>query len=220
MSPSAEPHAQPAARFADRRVAGRELAQLLSAYRDREDVVVLGLPRGGVPVAYEVARSLEAPLDVLLVRKLGVPRHEELAFGAIASGGVRVLNPEVLTDARISRARIDRVTAEQQVELERREALYRGDRPALELRGSTAILVDDGLATGATMRAAVEAVRQLGASPVVAVPVAPPETCDALRRCADAVLCCVAPARFVAVGLWYGDFTATSDEEVQELLAL
>jgi putative phosphoribosyl transferase len=205
--------------FADRCAAGRQLAAKLSAYAAREDVIVLGLPRGGVPVAYEVALALEAPLDVMLVRKLGVPRQPELAFGAIASGGVLVLNPDVLAQARIGPARIDEITAEQLRELERREQLYRAGLPALALRGRTAVIVDDGLATGATMRAAVRAVRQLGAAPVVAVPVAPRQTCGALRRDTDEVVCLIMPEPFRAVGLWYRDFTPTSDEHVRELLA-
>lgn len=206
------------ARFADRRAAGRLLATQLVSYADRDDVVVLALPRGGVPVAYEVALALRAPLDLLLVRKLGVPRHEELAFGAIASGGVRVLNREVLAEARLTSAQIEQITVQQQRELERREALYRGGRAPLPLRGRTALIVDDGLATGATMRAAVAAVRQLHAKPVVAVPVGAPSTRAALTRSADAVVCAITAEPFVAVGLWYGDFEPTSDEEVRELL--
>lgn len=206
--------------FDDRRAAGRTLAEQLTGYAGRSDVVVLGLPRGGVPVAYEVALRLAAPLDVLLVRKLGVPRHEELAFGAIASGGVRVLNRGVLADARLRAEQIERVTAEQRLELDRREQLYRDAEAPLQLQGKTALLVDDGLATGATMRAAVEAVRELGASPVVAVPVAAAATCTALARSADALVCTVTPEPFVAVGLWYRDFEPTSDEEVRTLLAL
>ncbi len=208
-----------APRFPDRRAAGRLLAGQLRDYAGRPDVVILGLPRGGVPVAYEVALALEAPLDVLLVRKLGVPGHEELAFGAIASGGVRVLNPEVVLAARVTAAQIKRVAAEQQRELERREQLYRGGRTPLELAGRTAIIVDDGLATGATMRAAVQAVRQRQAHPVVAVPVAPVPTLDELSELADSVLCLITPEEFVAVGRWYDRFAATEDEEVQELLA-
>jgi predicted phosphoribosyltransferase len=207
------------ARFDDRRAAGRQLAARLASYAELEDVVVLGLPRGGVPVAYEVALALRAPLDVLLVRKLGVPEHEELAFGAIASGGVRVLNPEVLAETRLTAERIDRITAEQQRELDRREALYRDGGAPLELSGKTALIVDDGLATGATMRAAVAAVRQLRASPIVAVPVAAPSTRAALARSADAVVCTITPEPFVAVGMWYRDFDPTSDGEVRELLA-
>ncbi len=207
------------AKFEDRRAAGRLLAAHLSSYAGRADAVVLGLPRGGVPVAYEVALALGVPLDILLVRKLGVPRHEELAFGAIASGGIRVLNAEVVAEAGLSSEQIARIAAEQELELDRREQLYRGGRPPLELDGRTAILVDDGLATGATMRAAVEAVHEQGARAVPAVPVAPAQTCTALARVAEDVLCPITPARFVAVGLWYHEFSATSDEEVRQLLA-
>lgn len=206
------------ARFTDRRAAGRLLAAQLAAYAGRADVVVLALPRGGVPVAYEVALALRAPLDLLLVRKLGVPGHEELAFGAIASGGVRVLNADVLAEARLTSKRIEQITVRQQQELARREALYRGTRAPLRLSGTTALIVDDGLATGATMRAAVAAVRQLDASPVVAAPVAAPSTRAALARSADAVICAITAEPFVAVGRWYEDFEPTSDEEVRELL--
>jgi putative phosphoribosyl transferase len=205
--------------FEDRRAAGRLLVPQLAAYAGRTDVVVLGLPRGGVPVAYEVALALGAPLDVLLVRKLGVPGHEELAFGAIASGGVRVLNSEVVAQTQVTLERIELTTAEQQLELERREQLYRDGAPALELTGRIAILVDDGLATGATMRAAVQATRIRQASPVVAVPVGPARTLAQLRAIADSVICTVIPREFVAVGFWYSDFTPTSDECVRELLA-
>jgi len=205
--------------FRDRRDAGRLLASQLSSYADRTDVVVLGLPRGGVPVAYEVARSLALPLDALLVRKLGVPRHEELAFGAIATGGVRVLNPDVVAETALSSQEIERIAARQTLELDRREQLYRQGKPQPELRGRTAILVDDGLATGATMRAAVEAVHGQDARAVVAVPVAPAQTCAQLAAAADAVVCPLAPEHFVAVGLWYGEFSPTGDEEVRQLLA-
>ncbi len=211
-------HAQEPA-FEDRRAAGRLLARQLAPYAGRTDVVVLGLPRGGVPVAYEVALALGTPMDVLLVRKLGVPGHEELAFGAIASGGVRVLNSEVVSQTHVSLERIERTTAEQQVELERRERLYRDGAPALELMGRIAILVDDGLATGATMRAAVQATRIRQASPVVAVPIAPAPTLAQLGAIADSVICTLVPREFGAVGFWYGDFTPTDDEEVRELLA-
>jgi putative phosphoribosyl transferase len=196
------------------------LAEQLRAYAGRDDLIVLGLPRGGVPVADEVALALGAPLDVMLVRKLGVPGQEELAFGAIASGGVRILNTDVIAAARLSPTRISDITAEQQCELDRRERLYRGTNSPLELSGSTAIIVDDGLATGATMRAAVEAVWQRGARPVVAVPVGADSTRAVLAHSADAVICTITPEPFIAVGLWYRDFTPTSDEEVSELLAL
>jgi putative phosphoribosyl transferase len=205
--------------FEDRRAAGRVLAKDLAPYAGRNDVVVLGLPRGGVPVAYEVALSLGTPLDVLLVRKLGVPGHEELAFGAIASGDVCVLNSEVVSEAHLGPDQIEQAAAEQRRELERREHLYRNGMAALELMGRTAILVDDGLATGATMRAAVQATRRSQASPVVAVPVAPARTLAQLRAIADAVVCPVVPEEFGAVGYWYRDFTPTSDREVRELLA-
>lgn len=206
--------------FADRRDAGRRLAEPLIAYAGRTDVIVLGLPRGGVPVAYEVASELRLPLDVMLVRKLGVPQQEELAFGAIASGGVRVLNADVIAEARLSTEQIQAVTAEQRLELERRERLYRGGAPPPRLRGLTAIVVDDGLATGATMRAAIQAVHEHGGRAVVAAPVGAASTRAALSSCADGVVCLLTPSRFVAVGHWYGDFGATGDDEVRELLAL
>ncbi|HJR59676.1 MAG TPA: phosphoribosyltransferase [Vicinamibacterales bacterium] len=204
--------------FQDRRAAGVELAARLDAYRG-DDVVVLALPRGGVPVAYEVAKALQAPLDIFLVRKLGVPGHRELAMGAIASGGVRVLNDDVVEWYGITPALIDAVTAEEQVELQRREQAYRGERPALRLDGRTVILVDDGLATGSTMKAAVQAVRAYSPRRIlVAVPVGAPETCRALSGMADEVICARTPVPFSAVGLWYRDFGQTSDEEVSELL--
>lgn len=206
-------------RFRDRHEAGRRLAAKLRHYATRPDVIVLALPRGGVPVGYEVAKALGAPLDVFVVRKLGLPWHEELAMGAIASGGVRVLDPDLLRAARVSEADLARVTAAEQAELERRERQYRGDRPFPDLRGKTVILVDDGLATGSTMRAAVAALRQEGPSRiVVAVPVAAPETCDAFGDIADEVVCAETPEPFRAVGLWYNDFSQTTDEEVHELL--
>jgi putative phosphoribosyl transferase len=205
--------------FRDRYAAGRQLAAKLVAYANRPDVVVLALPRGGVPVGYEVARALGAPLDVFVVRKLGLPWNEELAMGAIASGGVRVLDPDLIRFARVSEDEVQRITAAEQAELERRERRYRGDRPFPDLRGKTVILVDDGLATGSTMRAAVAALRQEGPSRVVvAVPVAAPETCGALRDVADEVVCTFTPEPFRGVGLWYDDFSQTTDDEVQELL--
>jgi putative phosphoribosyl transferase len=205
--------------FRDRHAAGRLLAEKLGAYANRPDVVVLALPRGGVPVGYEVARALGAPLDVFVVRKLGLPWNEELAMGAIASGGVRVLDPELIRFARVTEDDVQRITAAAQAELERRERRYRGDRPFPDLHGKTVILVDDGLATGSTMRAAVAALRQEGPSRVVvAVPVAAPETCGALRDVADEVVCAFTPDPFRGVGLWYDDFSQTSDDEVQELL--
>ncbi|OLB96650.1 MAG: phosphoribosyl transferase [Candidatus Rokubacteria bacterium 13_1_40CM_68_15] len=207
-------------RFHDRREAGRLLAEKLTAYADRPDVLVLALPRGGVPVAYEVARALRAPLDVFIVRKLGVPGYEELAMGAVATGGVRVLNDQVVNGLRIPDYVIDAVTAWEQQELARRESLYRGERPPPDVRGKTVILVDDGLATGSTMQAAVAALRQQQpARIVVAVPTAAPETCDALRAEVDEVICAITPEPFHSVGLWYKDFSQTTDDEVRELLA-
>jgi predicted phosphoribosyltransferase len=205
--------------FEDRFEAGRVLASRLEQYAHRGDVAVLALPRGGVPVGYEVAKSLNVPLDVLLVRKLGVPGHEELAMGAIASGGVRVLNDEVIESLGIGRDIIEAAAAREQGELERRQRLYRDDRPERDLRGVTVVLVDDGLATGSTMRAAAASVRQRGAARVVvAVPVAAAETCDLLRRQVDEVVCLVQPEPFRAVGLWYHDFAQTTDRQVHELL--
>jgi len=196
------------------------LASRLSAYADRPDVVVLALPRGGVPVAYEVAKALHAPMDVFLVRKLGVPGHEEYAIGAMASGGVRVLNRDVVEALRIPNEVVEQVIAREQRELERREREYRGDRPFPDLRGKTVILVDDGLATGSTMLAAVMALRQKQpARIVVAVPVGSPETCDAFRDHVDEIVCAITPDPLYGVGLWYTDFSQTSDDEVRKLLA-
>ncbi|HEX5724218.1 MAG TPA: phosphoribosyltransferase [Longimicrobiaceae bacterium] len=209
-----------ATRFRDRADAGQRLARELSRYAGRPDVVVLALPRGGVPVGYEVARALGAPLDVFLVRKLGVPGHEELAMGAIASGGTRVLNPRVVEALGIPDRVIDAVAAREEEELERRERAYRGARPQPRLEGCTVVLVDDGLATGSTMRAAAAAVRQhRPREVVVAVPVAAGETCDEIRDEVDDVVCALTPEPFYAVGLWYEDFSQTTDEEVRELLA-
>jgi len=206
--------------FRDRREAGRLLAAKLTAYANRPDVIVLALPRGGVPVAYEVARALNAPLDIFLVRKLGVPGYEELAMGAIATGGIRVLNDQLVGGLRIPDYVVDEVAASEQQELARRERLYRGDRPAPDVRGRTVILVDDGLATGATMLAAVKALRQQQpARIVVAVPTAAPETCEQLRAEVDDIICAITPEPFHAVGLWYEDFSQTTDEEVRDLLA-
>ena len=206
-------------RFRDRAHAGRVLARALAGYAGRDDVVVLALPRGGVPVAAELARRLGAPLDVLVVRKLGVPGHEELALGAIAPGGVLVLDDRLVRRLGLTRADIERLVARELRELARRQVAYRDDRPPPDLRGKTVILVDDGLATGATMRAAAEAVRkEQPARVVVAVPVAAAETCDEFRDDVDEIVCVLTPAPFQAVGLWYEDFTQTTDDEVRELL--
>jgi putative phosphoribosyl transferase len=205
--------------FRDRSDAGRKLAARLTHYAGRDDVLVLALPRGGVPVGYEVAEALGAPLDVFLVRKLGTPGHEELAMGAIASGGIRVLNDQVVRMLRPSEEVIARVEATERRELERREREYRGGRPPLDVRGKTVILVDDGLATGSTMRAAVAAVRRLGpARVVVAVPVGAAETCEEFEGEADEAICAKEPDPFYAVGTWYDDFSQTTDEEVRDLL--
>jgi putative phosphoribosyl transferase len=210
-------------RFKNRTEAGRVLADRLSAYANRPntlETLVLGLPRGGVPVAYEVATALNAPLDVFVVRKLGVPGHEELAMGAIATGGGRSLNPDVIEYLRIPEEVVDEVAEREEQELERRERLYRDHRPPHSPRDRVTILVDDGLATGSTMRAAAIAVRQQEpASLVVAVPVASIQTCDDLRSMADEVICLYTPEPFYAVGLWYEDFSQTTDDEVRDLLA-
>lgn len=205
--------------FKDRTAAGQFLAAKLRAYANRPDVLVLALPRGGVPVAFEVAKALNAPLDVFVVRKLGVPDHEELAMGAIASSGVRVLNDQVVQGLCISEAAIDQVAAKEQQELERRERLYRDNRPFPALDGRTAILVDDGLATGATMSAAVMALRQQQAGRiVVAVPISSPETCREFKGKVDEIICAETPHPFYSVGLWYDNFSQTTDEEVHDLL--
>lgn len=205
--------------FRDRIEAGRLLAERLVSYRDRSDVVVLALPRGGVPIAHEVASALHVPFDVYVVRKLGVPGHEELAMGAIAPGGVRLINREVVDALGIPPAVIESAAINEQIELDRREQVYRGTRAPLRLAEATVILVDDGLATGSTMRAAVMAVRQQQpARVVVAVPVGASTTCQELAREADEVVCLRTPEPFVAVGLWYIDFTQTSDRDVQQLL--
>ena len=206
-------------RFRNRTDAGRRLAEKLTAYAHRPDVLVLALPRGGVPVAFEVARSLDAPLDVFVVRKLGVPGHEELAMGAVATGGVRVLNEEIVHGLGIPESQIDAVAARELQELMRREGAYRGGQPPLRVDDKTVILVDDGLATGATMRAAVRALRQQHPQRiVVAVPTASPDTCEALRAEADEVVCLTTPEPFLAVGYWYDDFAQTTDAEVGDLL--
>ena len=209
-----------AARFRNRVDAGRALAELLTGYGGRDDVVVLGLPRGGVPVAHEVARRLGVPLDVLVVRKLGVPGHEELAMGAIAGGGVRVVNDDVVRELGLPEAAIDAVAAREEQEVLRREAVYRGDRPALDVSGRVVLVVDDGLATGATMRAAVAALRSMAPElVVVGVPTAAPPVRDDLARRADEVVCVIAPEPFGAVGFWYEDFAQTTDDEIRTLLA-
>jgi predicted phosphoribosyltransferase len=206
--------------FPDRADAGRQLAEPLAAYADRDDVIVLGLPRGGVPVAYQVAKRLHVPLDVFVVRKLGVPGYEELALGAIASGGVRVLNQDVVRILPNAEQIVEAVTANELVELERRERAYRDDRSQLDVRDRTVILVDDGLATGATMHAAVEALReQKPKKIVVAVPVCAPETCREMQKIADEVVWLFAPEWFHGVGQFYDDFSQTSDEEVRRSLA-
>jgi erythromycin esterase-like protein/predicted phosphoribosyltransferase len=206
--------------FRDRRDAGRLLAEKLAAYANRPDALVLALPRGGVPVAYEVARALGAPLDVFVVRKLGVPGYEELAMGAVATGGVRVLNDQLVERLGIPEQMIDAVAARELQELARRERRYRGGRPPPDVRGRTVILVDDGLATGATMHAAIEALRQQKPTRiVVAVPTASPETCEEMKTKADDVICAITPEPFQAVGRWYQDFSQTTDEEVEALLS-
>ena len=209
-------------RFRDRSEAGRYLGEELRqrGYTAGVDLIVLALPRGGVPVGYEVSRALNAPLDVFVVRKVGVPGHEELAMGAVASGGVNVVNEDVLDMLRIPREMFQVVARKELQEVERREKEYRGDKARPDLKGKTVILVDDGLATGSTMLAAVRAVRLAGAERiVVAVPVAAEQTCDAFRSEVDDVICAITPEPFHAVGIWYEDFSQTSDEEVRELLA-
>jgi predicted phosphoribosyltransferase len=206
-------------RFFDRVDAGRQLAEALAAYSGRSDVVVLGLPRGGVPVAREVARRLGTPLDVFLVRKLGVPGHPELAMGAIAEGGVEVLSDDLIHELGIPQRMVQQVAVRERMELDRRDALYRDGRPLPAIRGRVVILIDDGLATGATMQAAVTALRRHEPARIVAaVPVGARETVDRLSRFADEVVCLIAPEPFQAVGLWYDEFTQTTDEEVKRLL--
>jgi len=205
--------------FANRVEAGRELARKLTKYAGRDDVIVLGAPRGGVPVAFEVARELRAPLDVFVVRKLGVPGHEELAFGAIASGGIRIINRSTIEALSLTDREVEQVAAAEEKELKRREREYRHSRAPLNLNGRTAILVDDGIATGASVLAAIHALREMKPKAlVVATPVAPRATCDGLRREADDVVCAESPEPFYGVGQFYGDFSQVSDEEVTELL--
>jgi putative phosphoribosyl transferase len=205
--------------FENRVDAGRRLASPLRTYASHKDVIVLGIPRGGVPVAFEVAAALDAPLDVFVSRKLGVPGQEELAFGAIASGGVRVLDREIVEAVGISNAAVERITSNVRKELERRERLYRGGRPPLVVQGKSVILVDDGIATGSSMRAAIEALQQMKPRRlVVAVPVAPLSTCKRLRPKVDELICLHEPEAFFAIGQFYDDFSQTTDEEVTELL--
>jgi len=209
-----------AARYRNRTDAGRQLAAQLREYADRPDVIVLALPRGGVPVAYEVARALHVPLDVFIVRKLGLPSHPELAMGAIASGGIRVIDQAALRRFGVTDEQLAVVAAAEERELERRERQYREGLPLPDVTGKTVILIDDGLATGATMAAAAAALKAQGpAKLVVAVPVSAPETCDAFREIVDEVVCGATPEPFYAVGLWYEDFSQTSDDEVHDLLA-
>jgi predicted phosphoribosyltransferase len=205
--------------YRDRVDAGKQLAKRLTDFAGRDDVLVLALPRGGVPVAYEVAKALHVPMDIFLVRKLGVPGHEELAMGAISTGGVRVLNDDIVSYLRIPRDVIDAVAAGELKELERREREYRGDRPEPDVRGKTVILIDDGLATGSTMRAAAAALRQQNPTRIiVAVPVSAPQTCDEYRMGVDEIICARTPEPFFGVGMWYEDFSQTTDDEVRDLL--
>jgi predicted phosphoribosyltransferase len=205
--------------FHDRSHAGRKLAEKLTAYRDRRNVIVLALPRGGVPVACEVALALNAPVDIFIVRKLGVPGQEELALGAIASGGIRILNDEIIHQLNIPQRVIEAITQQELQELERRERAYRGNRPPLEVRDHIVILIDDGLATGASMRAAVKGLRTRNPRwLVVAVPTAASEICEEFERIADEMICATTPEPFYGVGMWYEDFSQTTDEEVQKIL--
>lgn len=205
--------------FADRKDAGEKLAQKLSEYTSADNVVVLGLPRGGVPVAYEVAKAIRSPMDIFLVRKLGVPGQEELAMGAIASGGVRVLNDSLIDQLSITDKMLASVAAQEQQELERRERVYRGDNPHVELTDKKAILVDDGIATGASMKAAIEALRAHKPEKIiVAVPVSPPDTYMEIKEQVDEIVCIDTPQPFYGVGMWYDDFSQTTDEEVKEYM--
>jgi len=207
--------------FKNRSDAGKRLAAKLQGYANRPNTVVLGLPRGGIPVAFEVATKFGLPLDVFVVRKLGVPGHEEFAMGAIASGGIRVLNEDAIRSLNIPREMIESVAEKEGEELRRREQLYRGNHPVFDVRDQTVILVDDGLATGATMRAAVQALRkQKPLSIIVAVPAAAPEACEELGEEADEIICAITPDPFFSVGSWYVDFSQTTDEEVNQLLSI
>jgi predicted phosphoribosyltransferase len=219
VTPVNEGDAKMLTQFRDRTEAGELLATQLTAYTNRQDLIVLALPRGGVPVAFEVASALHAPLDVIVVRKLGVPGQEELAMGAIATGGVRILNNDVVQFLDIPDEVINQIAAKEQQELERRERLYRGDRPAYDVHGRTVILVDDGIATGATMHAAVASLKQRQpARIIIAVPTAAPSTCDEFAAEVDELVCVIQPEPFIAVGYWYRQFSQTSDEEVRSLL--
>lgn len=206
--------------YADRSEAGKRLAEALQSYQGREGLVVLGLPRGGVPVAVEVARALSVPLDILLVRKLGVPGHEELAMGAIASGGAHVVNQSIIQRIGVPQEQVDQVVNDEEKELERRSRKYRGDKPFPKLKDHSVVLIDDGLATGATMRAAVSAVRQYNPREiVVAAPVAPPDAIETLKQAADDVVCPFTPSNFMGISQWYQQFEQLSDEQVTELLS-
>ncbi|MBW4448420.1 MAG: phosphoribosyltransferase [Spirirestis rafaelensis WJT71-NPBG6] len=205
--------------FKDRTAAGKLLAEKLVAYANRSDALVLALPRGGVPVAFEVAKALNAPLDVFVVRKLGVPGQKELAMGAIADGGVRILNEDIIRDEKIDPEAIEKVTVEEQQELQRRQNLYRGDRPKPVIQGRTILLIDDGLATGATMRAAIAALhKQQPAKIVVGVPTSSPQTCQEIKSQVDEIICAQTPSPFYSVGFWYEKFPQTTDQEVRDLL--
>lgn len=205
--------------FKDRQDAGKKLAEKLKAYKGQQDIIVLALPRGGIPVGFEIAKSLEVPLDIFIVRKLGVPGHEELAMGAIADGGIIVLNEEIIQQLGITQVLIDRITQDESKEVARRESLYRRGRPAYKLGGKTIIVVDDGLATGASMRAALIAVKEKKPRKIIAaVPVGAAETCKSLRTYVDELVCLLVPPSFGAVGSWYEDFSQTTDAEVESLL--
>jgi putative phosphoribosyl transferase len=207
-------------RFQDRTDAGKQLAEKLLAYRDQPDVLVLDLPRGGVPVAVEVAKALHAPLDLFLVRKLGAPEQEELAIGAVAMGGARVLNRKIIQYLGITQTQVDAITAAEQRELERRQRAYRGNRPLPAIQDRTVLLIDDGLATGASMRVAVVALREYHpARIVIGVPTSSPETCDEFRDEVDEIVCAMTPEPFRGVGLWYEDFSQLTDDDVRTLLA-